>query len=126
MVLMRTKGDFNQRIKMLREIRNYTQEHMAEVLKISQRSYSSIENGQTQLTVERLFEIAEALQVNVGEIIGSDNQYVYNNNFNNNSTQNKGNLVFHQDNFEEQRNLYERLLQAKESEIVLLKSLVKQ
>lgn len=117
--------EYNQRIKMFRETRNYTQEHMAEVLKISQRAYSSIENGQTQLTVERLFEIAEALQVNIGDIIGSENQYTYHNNFNNNATQNKGNLVFNQDNFKEQRQLYERLLKSKDEEIQFLKDLVK-
>lgn len=105
-------------------MRNYTQEYMAEVLKISQRAYSSLENGQTQLTVDRLVDVAEALQVNIGEIIGHDNQYVYNNNFNNNATQNKGNLVFNQDNFEEQRQLYERLLAQKEEEIAFLKRLI--
>jgi transcriptional regulator with XRE-family HTH domain len=97
---------------------------MAEVLSISQRAYSSLENGQTQLTVDRLVDVAEALQVNIGEIIGYDNQYVYNNNFKNNATQNKGNLVFNQDNFEEQRQLYERLLAQKDEEITFLKRLI--
>ena len=119
------KEDFAARIKGLRETRKYTQEYMAESLGISQRSYSSIENGQTQLTVDRLFDIAEVLQVSVGDIIGTDNQYVYNNNFNNHAPQNKGNLVFNQDNFEEQRQLYERLLKTKQEEIDFLKSLVK-
>jgi transcriptional regulator with XRE-family HTH domain len=105
-------------------MRNYTQEYMAEVLSISQRAYSSLENGQTQLTVDRLVDVAEALQVNIGEIIGYDNQYVYNNNFKNNATQNKGNLVFNQDNFEEQRQLYERLLAQKDEEITFLKRLI--
>jgi transcriptional regulator with XRE-family HTH domain len=118
------KEAIHQKIKGLREMRNYTQEYMAEVLSISQRAYSSLENGQTQLTVDRLVDVAEALQVNIGEIIGYDNQYVYNNNFNNNATQNKGNLVFNQDNFEEQRQLYERLLAQKEEEIAFLKRLI--
>lgn len=116
--------EYHKKIKQYRELRNYTQEHMAELLKISQRAYSSIESGQTQLTVERLFEISTALQINIGDIIGSENQYIYNNNFNNNATQNKGSLVFNQDNFEEQRELYERLLKAKEEEIEFLKSLI--
>lgn len=122
---MATKGDYNQKIKMLREMRNYTQEHMADVLNISQRSYSSIENGQTQLSVDRLFQIAEALQVNIGDIVGSENQYVYHNNFNNHAPQNKGSLVFNQDNFEEQRQLYERMLKSKDEEISFLKEMLK-
>lgn len=105
-------------------MRNFTQEYMAEVLQLSQRSYSSIENGQTQLTVERLFEICQALQVNIGEVIGIDNQNVYNTNFNNNATQNKGNLVFNRDNFEEQRQLFERIIKTNEEEIKFLKSII--
>jgi transcriptional regulator with XRE-family HTH domain len=115
------KIDYHKRIKAFRETKNYTQEHMAEVLHLSQRAYSSIENGQTQLTVERLYEIAEALKVSIGEIIGVENQNVFNNNFNNHALHNKGNLVFHQDAFDEQRNLYERLLASKDDEIKTLK-----
>ena len=122
---MNAKEDYYTRIRMIREARNYTQEHMAEVLKISQRAYSSLENGQTQLTVDRLFEVAEALQVNIGEIVGYENQFVYNNNFNNNATQNKGNLVFHSDNFREQRALYERIIKQKDTEIAFLRELIK-
>lgn len=119
------KPNYHSKIKLLREARNYTQEYMAEALHISQRAYSSIENGQTQLTVERLYEIAEALKVSIGEIINTENQSVYYNNFNNHAPNNKGNLVFHQDAFDEQRSLYERLLKAKEEEIVYLKELLK-
>jgi transcriptional regulator with XRE-family HTH domain len=111
------KVDYHKKIKELREKRNYTQEHMAEVLHLSQRAYSSIENGQTQLTVERLYEIAQLLQVSIGEIIDVETQNVYNNNFNNHALHNKGNLVFHQDAFDEQRGLYERLLEAKDKRI---------
>ena len=105
-------------------MRNFTQEYMAEILQLTQRSYSSIENGQTQLTVERLFEICQALQVNIGEVIGVDNQSIYNTNFNNNATQNKGNLVFNRDNFEEQRQLFERIIKNHEDEIKFLKSII--
>ncbi len=115
------KVDYHRRIKQLREFKNFTQEHMADMLSISQRAYSSIENGQTQLSVERLYEIAEALQVSINEIIGVETQNIYNNNFNNHALHNKGNLVFHQDSFDEQRSLYERLIQSKEEEIRTLR-----
>ncbi len=115
------KVNYHKRIKTLRETKNLTQEHMADVLHLSQRAYSSIENGQTQLTVERLYEIAEALQVSIGEIIGVENQNVYNNNFNNHALNNKGNLVFKQDAFDEQRSLYERMLALKDEQIKELK-----
>ena len=53
---------------------------MAENLNITQR-YSSIENGKTQLTVDRLFEIAKILNVTVIEILDLEITTSYNNNF---------------------------------------------
>lgn len=119
-----TPIDYHFRIKHLREMRNFTQEYLAHELKISQRAYSSIENGHTQLSVERLMDIARVLQVSIGDIIGSEHSNNYYNNFNNHSPNNKGNLIFQNDRFEEQRQLYERLLQSKEDEITLLRDLL--
>lgn len=113
--------DYNFKIKKLREMRNFTQEYMAHCLQLTQRSYSSIENGKTQLTIERLKEIADILKVGIGEILDLENQNVYNNNFNNHGAENKGNLVFKQDSFDALKELYERIISSKENEIVALK-----
>lgn len=45
-------------IRKEREKRNYTQQYMADSLKISQNAYSKLELGSTKITVARLFEIA--------------------------------------------------------------------
>jgi len=37
--------NYHEKIKKFRELRNYTQEYMAENLNVTQRAYSSIENG---------------------------------------------------------------------------------
>ena len=113
--------DYNFKIKKLREMRNFTQEYMADCLQLTQRSYSSIENGKTQLTIERLKEIAEILKVGIAEILDLDNQNVYNNNFNNHGSENKGNLVFKQDSLDEVKILYERIIASKDNEILSLK-----
>lgn len=52
-------------IKKFRELRNYTQEYMAEMLGISQNAYSKIENGRTRLTTDRLKKIAGILEISV-------------------------------------------------------------
>ena len=62
------------RIKKLREHRNYTQQYMADKLDISQNAYSKIENGATKLTVDRLGEIAELLDVPVESILSGEKQ----------------------------------------------------
>ena len=73
--------NYHEKLKKFRELRNYTQEYMAENLDITQRAYSSIENGKTQLTVDRLFEIAKILNVTVIEILDLEITTSYNNNF---------------------------------------------
>ncbi|MDO5607878.1 MAG: helix-turn-helix transcriptional regulator [Capnocytophaga sp.] len=112
---------YQENIRKTREQKNYTQEFMAESLDISQRAYSSIESGKTQLTVDRLFEISKTLQTSVSELLGLDNSNVYTNNFNNNGTKNTGTLVFHKENLEEIKNLYERIIAIKDEEITFLR-----
>lgn len=116
--------NYYDKLRKLREFRNYTQEYVAEQLNISQRAYSSIENGKTQLTVDRLVEICKLLNVSVGEVLEIENQNIYNNSFNNNAENNYGNLIFKKDDFEEQRNLYERIIEIKNNEITFLKDLL--
>lgn len=57
------------RIKERRILLNYTQQYVAGRLKISQNAYSKIESGRAGFTVERLYQIAEVLQVEVQHLI---------------------------------------------------------
>ena len=75
---MNTIGD---RIKKAREAKNYTQEHVATMLSISQNAYSKIETGGSKVTAERLLKLAEVLDVPVEKLI-CEEQKVFN--FNNN------------------------------------------
>lgn len=56
-------------IRNNREFRNYTQEYLAFKLKISQNAYSKIELGYTKITVERLFQIAEVLEMDIVDLL---------------------------------------------------------
>jgi transcriptional regulator with XRE-family HTH domain len=44
-------------------------------LNISQAAYTKLERGETKLTVERLFQIADMLKTDVAELLGLDNKY---------------------------------------------------
>lgn len=66
--------DVGNKIKKFREQKNYTQQYMSDRLNISQNTYSKIETGGIKLTVERLSQIAEVLEVPVEQILTSDNQ----------------------------------------------------
>jgi transcriptional regulator with XRE-family HTH domain len=59
-------------IRKKRECRNYTQEYLAAKLSISQNAYSKIELGYTKITVERLFQIAEILNIDIADLIDTE------------------------------------------------------
>ncbi|RZL20095.1 MAG: XRE family transcriptional regulator [Pedobacter sp.] len=59
-------------IRKLREFRNYTQDYLAAKLNISQNAYSKIELGYSRLTLERLFQIAHVLELDVAHIVSYD------------------------------------------------------
>lgn len=114
--------NYHLKIKHLRELRNYTQEHMAHCLGLTQRAYSAIENGKTQLTIERLREITQILNVSIGDILDLESKTTYNNSFNNHAAENKGSLIFKQDDVDELKNLYDRIIKGKDEEINFLRT----
>ncbi len=56
-------NNIGEKIRLKRLEKQLSQENMAFELEISQAAYSKIELGQTVLTVPRIFEIAEILEV---------------------------------------------------------------
>ncbi|HVY75455.1 MAG TPA: helix-turn-helix transcriptional regulator [Puia sp.] len=58
-----------EKIRQRRMIKGYSQEYMAFQLEISQNAYSKIEREETEMTVNRLYEIAEVLGVSVYEFL---------------------------------------------------------
>ncbi|NOU47243.1 MAG: helix-turn-helix transcriptional regulator [Bacteroidales bacterium] len=65
------------KIKEIRELRNFTQEHMAERLGISQVSYSRIENEQTKLDLKRFHDIARILEIDPSLILNFDKSKIF-------------------------------------------------
>jgi transcriptional regulator with XRE-family HTH domain len=60
------------RIKKLRELKNLTQESMANRLGISQNTYSRIETESSRLSTARLMEISDILEVPVNVILNAE------------------------------------------------------
>lgn len=90
-------------IKSIRELKNYTQEYIADRLGITQAGYSKIENGKTAISYKKLEKIARILEVSLQDIVYfeghqyfrnikgnySDNVSINTNNGNNNYSDNK-------------------------------------
>lgn len=70
-------------IKKFRELKNYTQAFMAQQLNLSVSGYGKIERDETELTLNRLQEIATILDVNYQNILGFDDKNVFNLSHNN-------------------------------------------
>lgn len=56
-------------VRKVREYRNYTQDYLAAKLEISQNAYSKIELGYSKITLDRLFHIAQILEVEVTQLL---------------------------------------------------------
>jgi transcriptional regulator with XRE-family HTH domain len=68
----------NKRIKFLRNIKGWTQEDMAEKLKMSVIGYGNIERGDADIALSRLEEIAKLLGVELQELFNSQGKIVIN------------------------------------------------
>ena len=113
-----------EKIRTTRKEKGISHEAMAVNLGISQTAYTKMERGETKLTVDRLQKIAEILDVKLGNLLESEAQSFHQEIHNNKSVtaisqQKIENL------YEENHEIYEKLIATKEEEIALLKSLLK-
>jgi transcriptional regulator with XRE-family HTH domain len=113
-----------QKIQKLRELKNFTQEYMAEQLKMSQANYSRLENDNIGLSVDKLQIIAQILEVSPSDLMAFDEKMVFNisnNNFKNGLKE----LNVHSPSISSQeRALYEQQIQSLKSENEHLRNLI--
>ncbi len=55
-------------IRIVREIKGFSQEYMSMKLHISQSAYAKIERGETRLTVQRLHTICSILDIDMAQL----------------------------------------------------------
>lgn len=101
-------------IRSARESRGYSQDYMAEMLKICQSAYANLEAGKTTISLDRLIQISQVLEIDIHDIISKS---IGDQNFkaleNNNIDQPSGNDV------------YSLLIASLRNEIEFLRTLVK-
>ncbi|TWI96834.1 helix-turn-helix protein [Mucilaginibacter frigoritolerans] len=107
------------KIRMIRELRGFSQENMAAKLGINQASYSRIENNQTKLDTIMLEKIAGELGVTPVDILSHEPTVV-------NFAPNQGTQgIGHIENFYSfQKDLVEKVIQSKDQEIANLKDVI--
>jgi transcriptional regulator with XRE-family HTH domain len=112
--------DLGTKIKKVRELRNFTQEHMARELGITQESYSRIESNKSPITIERLMKISEVLKTDMMELLKFDEKVIFQNIVNHQQANN--NFIQHHN--EVTKEFYERIIQELKDEIIFLRGLL--
>ena len=109
-------------IKKFRELKNITREQIADELQLSASGYSKIERGEIELSVLRLFQIANFLDVEVSKILNFDVTTIFN--ISNNSGMNGQVTV---DNYNNHKDEYlEKYVKLLEAENEKLKAVIDQ
>ncbi|MHA4807091.1 helix-turn-helix domain-containing protein [Flavitalea flava] len=66
-----------QKLRILREFRNYSQEYIADKLGITQNAYSRIETNQTKISTERLGKLAIILNIPPVELLSDKEPVIH-------------------------------------------------
>jgi transcriptional regulator with XRE-family HTH domain len=116
-----TMSGVGNKIKKIRELRNFSQNYIADQLGITQATYSKIENDEIDINISRLNQISKTLGVRVEDIFAFDEKFIFQN-FSDTSTAN-GILIQNGISTEEKK-LYESQLQQLREEIHFLKKII--
>jgi len=89
-----------EKLRLLRATKGWTQEQVAEKLKMSPNGYGSIERGETNVSLKRLKKIAEIYDIDLTELLATGDKIFCNQMGDNNTTytnyQFDGNLELNQ------------------------------
>lgn len=65
-----------EKIRQARELKHWSQENMAEKLQMSPSGYAKIERGESSLSLPRLEQISEILEVDVIDLLDDENNNI--------------------------------------------------
>jgi len=111
-----------KKITSVRLKKGFSFENMATELSITPAAYRKIETGETKLTVERLFKIAEIFDISLLELLEIEKELFHQVN-NENSTGYQQKIEHF---YQENKEVYEKLLQSKDAQIALLKQMLEE
>jgi transcriptional regulator with XRE-family HTH domain len=117
------KQSLSETIRLIRESKGFSQDYVAQKMKITQQAYSQMEKKPENMTLGRLKKLAGVFDVSILTLIGEDNPY-YQSNFNQQGGQAATQMVFHQESMDT-NTLYERLIEQLKQEISFLRSNLK-
>jgi transcriptional regulator with XRE-family HTH domain len=67
-----------ENIKKFRELKNLTRDEIADKLEMSLSGYSKLERGEVEITLTKLYRIADILEISVSQILNFDASQIFN------------------------------------------------
>ena len=110
-----------EKIRKIRTLKGYSQDHMADKLKIKQPAYSDIESGKTKVSLEKIEEIAAIFEIDIDDLTSFDEKQVFNNLFKENSKGFFNVKKYFNESFEFERKSNQEQIQSLKEEIVYLR-----
>lgn len=68
----------SEKLKLIRHIKQWSQEEVAHRLNISPSTYGSMERGETKLSLERLKELAKVFEMDLAQLLDSSEKNIFN------------------------------------------------
>ncbi len=117
----------NEKIKLVREAKGFTQEQVAEKLQMSKNGYGDIERGATDPKLSKLEKIAEAFNMELSELVDLTDKGTVNVNFSNQKYtkfHHQNNVYVGSQSAELREQLLNKEMEFKDKEIALLKKII--
>ena len=93
--------EIGDKIQKIRELKNFTQEFMAQSLGVSTTAYGKIERNETEMSLTKLERIAKILEMDFRKILDFDEKMIFNIENGNNAAIGSINAVYHNEKFVE-------------------------
>ncbi len=109
-----------EKLKLLREMHNYTQDFVASVLDVSMNTYSLMEKGHAKYTIDRIEKLAELYKMDIGDFLKLNGETVIQNITNSNGVAYK-NLTYQSSELRnEERDLFQQTIARLENMVDLI------
>lgn len=110
-----------EKIRKIRTLKGFSQDYMADKLKMSQPAYSDIEKSKTKIGLEMIEKICSIFEIASQDLINFDESQIFNNTFSENSKGYFNIKKFYNESFENERKANNNLVQSLQEEIAYLR-----
>jgi transcriptional regulator with XRE-family HTH domain len=115
-----TNQELGENVRKIRELKGFSQQNLADEIKVDQKTISRIEKGDLSPKFETLVAISKALSINLSQILSFNENLI----FNSYSQYQQGGqfVAYNNTEIDKVEELYKQLLKEKDEVIALLKN----